>query len=611
MSARTASTRIFSSYVASWFLALLMVLGAAECGDVRADTLTLNTTPAERARGCSWAEDFDTEEAVQKNNGTLVGSPTVDFGITLDGSTQYAVYDLLGREFSSAGITIVCEFTPDFEHDDSAGHYLIDSQSGKRYLILKATSNTLQIYLGNTFIAIIAEGTYSAYWLQNERNVIVVSSITGHTDVWLNGSLIMDDENTAWSPANPVNFYIGAAYDGNFKFDGTIHRLQIFKTQLSAAEVQDISYNTTYRYRNTPTILLPFGIDQHDPSNVRTLDIANDAPEILVDGDMEDTGDPTLIWTPYYNATLTKETTNPHGGSQVLRVAYTNQTNPFVYQDILTVGKTYRITGWARGDGTAKPRIQEGLMGGSLFWEGTTSTSWQYFDFVGVPTHSWFILRTLIAEAGYCEFDDVSVTLYPQKASAQFGDGSTPTTYPTKLTDHHGYDYDGGDYLVVPATGLLNSVGVTFAIEFTPDFETDVDAWHYLYDSPTTRYVAIKANNINNNVLRIYLGNTRIVDIAEAIYSPLWRVRQRNILIVTGDSINNLTNAWLNGFQILTDDATAWTAANPTSLYIASSFTPSSYIDGKITHFAVFPRVLTRLQILDLQKTLSKRASKQ
>jgi hypothetical protein len=89
--------------------------------------------------------------------------------------------------------------------------------------------------------------------------------------------------------------------------------------------------------------------------------------ELLVDGDMEAVG--VSAWTPNADAVLTKETTNPHGGSQVLRIARDGTNNPNARQVILEFGKRYRFNGYARSDGNAIPMINSGV-----YWTGTTST---------------------------------------------------------------------------------------------------------------------------------------------------------------------------------------------------------------------------------------------
>ncbi|MBU1018246.1 hypothetical protein KKA33_04430, partial [Patescibacteria group bacterium] len=145
----------------------------------------------------------------------------------------------------------------------------------------------------------------------------------------------------------------------------------------------------------------PFKINHASTfGTVTTTD--NDDP--LTDGDMEAAD--ASAWTAGNDATLTKETGTPHGGSRVLRIAYGSSTNPYAYQNVMTSGTSYHVTGWARGDGTNRPNIQDGA---AYIWTGTTSTSWQYFDFVRIWGSSIFYLQTLATGAGYSEFDDVSV----------------------------------------------------------------------------------------------------------------------------------------------------------------------------------------------------------
>ena len=122
---------------------------------------------------------------------------------------------------------------------------------------------------------------------------------------------------------------------------------------------------------------------------------------LLVDGDMELAD--TSAWTPSPWVSLSKETTNPHGGLRVLRLTWVGASNPGCSQ-ALPAGKTIRVTGWARGDGTphGKPRV---IVGAAL-WTGTISTSWQYFDITGVSTGTLQLVVAASALA-YCEFDDV------------------------------------------------------------------------------------------------------------------------------------------------------------------------------------------------------------
>lgn len=128
--------------------------------------------------------------------------------------------------------------------------------------------------------------------------------------------------------------------------------------------------------------------------------------ELLLDGNMETSG--TATWIPGSHVILSKETGAPHGGSQVIRLTTVAGGNAVGGQLILTLGKTYRATGYARSDSASSTTPGIYLTAGGAIWIGTTSASWQPFDFTFKPGSSIFYLFG--AGSQYVEFDDVSVT---------------------------------------------------------------------------------------------------------------------------------------------------------------------------------------------------------
>ncbi|NIA02252.1 MAG: hypothetical protein GWP15_02620 [Nitrospirae bacterium] len=451
---------------------------------------------------------FDLTQAanITADSGVITGALTYTCaGADFDGTNDYVTYTIPSTLFStSPSISIVAEFTPDFAYDANADYFIYDSTDSNRYIAWKrsnAASNSLGIYLGNIFVVDIPSATYSAYWNANARNVLVVSGTSGDTDVWLNGTQIVTNDNSAWTPTAPTSFYAGATFAGSNKFDGEIHAISIYSglldgtdatnlynsvdtsnwsvttgcvsKQLGGAEnegsqVVRVTYNSgtdpyiaqdagavvgdTYRLTgwfrgdgtanpqmHTGGAVIKTGTNSTSwqyfdelytaqygsifmmcrngsAVNFCELDdllltastppMVNDYKELLVDGDMENAG--VASWIQSVAGTITKETGAVEDGTQVLRIAYLSTPNPQYYQVPLTVGKTYRVTGWARGDGTASPRILDGTA--SINWAGTTSSSWQYFDVTGVATTTSLILRTMTTGASYAEFDDVLVT---------------------------------------------------------------------------------------------------------------------------------------------------------------------------------------------------------
>lgn len=135
--------------------------------------------------------------------------------------------------------------------------------------------------------------------------------------------------------------------------------------------------------------------------------------ELISDGEMESAG--TSAWTVGKTADLSKQTTNPYSGLQVLRVARNGTTNANAQQSILSAGVKYRTVGRVRSDGSAVPRVVESdalLSLAVILWEGTTSTDWQTFDvtFVASATSTVAALvNTAAVDGQYVEFDSVSV----------------------------------------------------------------------------------------------------------------------------------------------------------------------------------------------------------
>lgn len=134
---------------------------------------------------------------------------------------------------------------------------------------------------------------------------------------------------------------------------------------------------------------------------------ATSPTQLLTDGDMETSG--TAAWTAGNSATLSKQTGTPYAGSQVLRVAWTSTATPYARPTStpIVVGQIYRVTGYARSDGTGLPRI---AVNGDYRWTGTTSTAWQPFDFTYVATDTVFYLYNFISSSSYVEFDSIVVS---------------------------------------------------------------------------------------------------------------------------------------------------------------------------------------------------------
>jgi len=237
--------------------------------------LTAYGRTAELARGLKWVDEFESNETVLRNGGTITGAPVVNNGATFDGANDYITYAVSGDTFEDSDtISFVIEFTPDFPTDEDANRTLVEAPIGN-YLIAKlnnASLNVLSIVLGGTNISDIPEATYSPAWVQNGRNVLVVSGTTGNTSAWLNGTLILDADATAWAATSQASFTVGATLVGADPFYGTITSVKVFNAQLTDQEALDYCDKTTWRYREHTKLYLPMRAEQHDPTGGLVLD---------------------------------------------------------------------------------------------------------------------------------------------------------------------------------------------------------------------------------------------------------------------------------------------------------------------------------------------------
>jgi len=209
-----------------------------------------DSLPSERARGLVWASVFRSAADEVAKGGVITGTPTINHGATLNGTTDYITYALNGQ-LNLGTIGIHCEFWPDFDYDEDASRYLFNTTNLKKYYLLKddnAASNVLTISLGNTTITNIAAATYSALWNQSGRNLITISGTTGATDAWLNGTQILTAGATAWTAAAPTTLYVGSKHDTTEKFDGKITRLQFYNTLLTSGEHLDVWESGKYSW---------------------------------------------------------------------------------------------------------------------------------------------------------------------------------------------------------------------------------------------------------------------------------------------------------------------------------------------------------------------------
>jgi len=219
--------------------------------------------------------------------------------------------------------------------------------------------------------------------------------------------------------------------------------VKMFSSELSALDITNYTNGVMFNYLKDAELVLPMRLDQHDPSGLSNT-------EEIVDGDMEDAG--TTAWLIANGAVLSKE---DDAGTQVLKMMRTagGSQYPYTYQEVLATLTNYIVSGRYKIVNPA---------GGVNFRVGTTtqqielgsSTTWKSFSEPFTTTNvvtAFFHLHTVTSDATYVLIDDISIKEAKPRTldvsgkgnHATFGDGTTTSTFPTKIIERHGYDFDG------------------------------------------------------------------------------------------------------------------------------------------------------------------------
>ena len=345
-------------------------------------------------------QDFYGPVSVAKAGGTLVGSPTfVGGGVSFDGSSDYIQYSVPSTLLAHKKISFVVEFIPEFDWDINAHSYLYTTETPSSRILKgnNASNNILVVDMAGSAIASISSATYSPYWLVNKRNVLVISSESGSTNAWLNGSQILTNDSSTWTPVYNSSLYIGASKDSDSFFDGTIKSFSIHNRNFTQEDVSALQNNSLYNFYNKSDVWLDF----------KSQTTGRATSELLSDGDAEDVG--VAAWTSATGA-LTKQTDNPYEGSQYLKSTENGAGFTVHYQATTTDGEEYYASGVARGDGVSQPYIATDDAG-VILWTGEVSTDWQPFGFVFTAIGINFVIGGSggMPSSGYVGFDDMSV----------------------------------------------------------------------------------------------------------------------------------------------------------------------------------------------------------
>jgi len=242
--------------------------------------LTINSTPAERARGCTFAEQFEDASAVVRNGGEIVGSPEICNSLNCNaaGSVRYDSNGGAIRLGKSGTIFVRCRIDSDsgavriFGSDDSlGGNYEFRTYSDGSSLSVSFKTNTGIIITANIYggggsdvIPFSDEITFALAWVWTGSQTEITT--------YNNGSFRTSTTYGRYIET-PDNYIAIGDWNGAY-LDGEIFDVKFFDVALTDQEIADLHNETTYNYRNETSLYLPMGMSEHDPDNVQTLDIS-------------------------------------------------------------------------------------------------------------------------------------------------------------------------------------------------------------------------------------------------------------------------------------------------------------------------------------------------
>lgn len=356
---------------------------------------------ADDATGSAWTDTLNSNAFAITGSG---GDPTFDElspgidckRVKFNGGKRYEAAS------SSVGAIGTDDFVMELLFTGSSGDPYVFSKIGSsgvsESIVLYMYSGGLKIYLAGSALAVdcqlsaITEGVFN--------HVIIFADRSGNLRAYHNGAASIATSIASVSAINLASsgkWAVGAgAYAGDRPYSGGMSYLALWKraSWLSTASQTEVALERFARC---------CGVYAETAQQV----------DLLVDGDMEAAG--TSAWGVFVAATLSKETASPQAGTQNLKVLYNGNASCYAKQTILLAGYRYRIKGYAKSDGGMLPLIGTDA---ATVWIGTTSTSWQAFDFSFTNISGTTLYLGGTASSGqFTEWDSIEI----------YQDGAVPT----------------------------------------------------------------------------------------------------------------------------------------------------------------------------------------
>ena len=219
-----------------------------------------NFTPEERAAGLLFRlrDSLKSRDRVERGGATLQGSGTTfsASGMTLDGNGNLP-YNVVGSRVLRAALTFVFEFTITALGKSQEFFSLATGSGGGLCRVGLGVSDALTVTMGGTAVLSVAYAAWSPYYNAGARNTLIITTTTGATTMWLNGTSV-GTSATAWTPSYATTLLaLGATYANTTRFAGTIHRFEIYGYAATSVDEPYLRAGNLISKLDEPLIVLP------------------------------------------------------------------------------------------------------------------------------------------------------------------------------------------------------------------------------------------------------------------------------------------------------------------------------------------------------------------
>jgi len=548
-----------------------------------------NGQASERANGLRFIEIFENASEVAKNEGTIIGNPTINNEAIFNGSSTIS-YNVPSFD----GV-----FTIDFD-------VVLSSKTGDQFLIEKrigfaegfeisyvAATDNFRFLIDVGGAAISTAG--SIHPIINKKYHISAVYDGSNIRLYIDGVLDAPNFPASGSHKNNSPLYIGSDSSSTSFLTGKISNVRYFTEILSVEDMKKYKNNSTFNYKDKAVLNLPMGMAQHDPSYIDTTDL-------IINGDFSADTD----WNKNTGWTIANGKAIYDGTGGTSSIGTSENTS-------VVVGKRYKISLDVisnQGSGANTIFLNAQLINSAHLDAGTHE-----FIFTATHTGKWSIYGR---SGEVFEIDNVSITEYKPRTLDVSGKGNhatlgegTVSAMPTKLTERHGYSFDGSnDYMDLSemASEINSFTNTTIAFVVSPDsLNYDQIFFKASNGSEPSSYVQIYMDSVNRYKFLIKENGSTIANLPTV--NPFPKNVITTVIVTVGD----------NGSCIYIDGKLNYSITTKKSFndvdgidFVSigagkSGGTVGGFWHGKVFDGILLDKTLSPIQVLDLHNNLMKK----